>query len=439
MNWHNEAEQSVLGGLLQDNAALDRVADLLTRRDFFSAAHGRIYAAIESLVSASKPADPVTVLERLGTDAEEVGGLAYLNALEVSVPSAANIRRYAEIVREHSQHRALMETADKAMEIAAGDGAVADKIDRIAAAFGALERGQVRKMPRSLGEIFAERVDRISDLAEGQAAGWPTGFPTLDAKLNGGMRPGAVYILAARPSVGKSALAQWIGLGQARQGMPTLFLSQEMPEGEVADRALSGLGEIDYGRLQTGALNQLEWGQLAKAVDDYRGLPFHVDDQAGLTLGDIRAKARSVRGLKLLIVDYLQLSASRGGHDNRNSEIEEISRGVKQLAKDTQIAVLMLSQLNRKVEERTGKRPILSDLRDSGSIEQDADVVLLMWPIKERKAEGCMEIGMDIPKNRQGKKGGFVLNFWGDLMRWGESAYRLEDVLKKDSRVGEIE
>lgn len=433
--WSNEAEQSVLGGLLLDNAAFDRAGDLIDSRHFFDARHAAIWTAISALVLASKPADIVTVHEQLGDKVESVGGMAYLNALSQSVPSASNVHRYAEIVREKAAQRALLETADKALAIAAEASPVAEKLERIASAFARLTRATVRQVPRQFGEILMQRADRYSALAAGEEeSGWPTRIPSLDRLLSGGMKPGNVYVLAARPKVGKSSLALALALTFAEQDLPVLVLSQEMPVGEVADRAIADLGGIDYGHLQTGKLDDMEWASLTAAVDRGVRLPIHVDDQPSLTMADIKAKARSIKGLKVLVVDYLQLCATTDDRQNRNAQIEEISRGLKGLAKDIGAAVIELSQLNRAVETRQTKRPNLSDLRDSGAIEQDADVVMFLWPVREFPDRRI--VGLEVAANRQGKTGAFGLDFNGALQRWGESTASIQPPTRTELRGG---
>jgi replicative DNA helicase len=435
--WSREAEQSVLGGLLLDNTAWDRAGALLQPQHFFDHRHGMVFGAIGSLITATKPADVITVFERLQSlrQADECGGMAYLNAMAQSVPSAANMRRYAEIVRERADQRALITAADTAMSIARETGPVADKLDRICALLGQLERQQVRKAPRSLAAILVERLDHINELGEGKRApGWPTRIPWLDKVLNGGLLPGRLYGIAARPSVGKSSLAEAIGLTLAGHELPTLLLSQEMPDVEVADRAVASIGRLDYEQLQTGQLAGDDWGRLSEAVEQGARLPFYVDDQPALRLTDIRAKARMVKGLKVLIIDYLQLCAGSGGKDNRNAEIEEITRGLKALAKDMNIAVIVLSQLNREVEKRANKRPNLGDLRDSGAIEQDLDVVMFLWPVRELEAEGRRIIGLEVAKNRQGKRGEIGLDFFGATQRWGESTADIRPVAAQPAR-----
>ena len=420
--WSETAEQSVLGALLLDNSAFDVVSGLLKAEDFYESSNRAVWSAIALNLVANKPADVVTVHQSLqGRDGAV--GLDYLEALAQVVPSASHIRRYAEIVREKSAQRALIAVADKALSVASEPGSVDSKLDWITSRFGELQRSHVRKTPRPIADIAVERIDHYTALSEGTVeAGWSTHLPALDARLNGGLRPGSLLILAARPAVGKSSLVQTLGLGFARDGLPTLFLSLEMGDTEVADRGVSSSGRVSYGALLTGRMQPDDWSRASEAMESLARLPFFVDDQPALTLYDIRAKAKSVKGLKVLILDYLQLCSASKRDGNRNSEIEEISRGLKALAKELGIAVIALSQLNRDVEKRAVKRPTLSDLRDSGAIEQDADVVMFLWPVRELECEGRRIIGLGIDKNRQGRLGEFGLDFYGDTQRWEESS-----------------
>ena len=425
-----EAEQALLGALLLDNDAFGQVAHLVSAGSFYRQDHGAIFTAIAGLVSASKPADVVTVFEALrssrrGATADD---LAYLNSLACGVPGSRNAARHAEIVREKAFHRALIAAADNALALAWQPGPVGEKLDAIAASFSQLERGTMRRAPRSIAEIAIERVAYYEALERGEVEpGWATGIPRLDDLLNGGLRAGGFYILGARPKVGKSSLALFIAESMARNGRPTLVLSQEMPDAEVADRAVVHVGRIDYSSLMSGNLRKDGWERAADALDVLKCLPLFVDDQPALTLTEIRSKARMVKGLKVLVVDYLQLCSGANETENRNTQIEAISRGLKALAKNERIAVLALSQLNRKVEERTNKRPILSDLRDSGSIEQDADAVLLMWPFKDFPRERRKIIGLSVEANRQGPNGEVALDFQGSIQRWAESTADLAE------------
>lgn len=422
-----EAEQSVLGAMLLDNRAFDRVGDVVAEGDFYRHEHRLIFGAIASLVMANKPADIITVFERLAAvgKAQDVGGLEHLNALANSVTGAGNARRYAEIVADKAMLRGIIAACDDgstgAFNAQGRTGAAV--LDSVAQKLALLERRSVRKLPRVLADLLPARLDAIQALADGTATpGMSTSIPRLDRMMAGGLRPGHVYVLAARPSIGKSSFAQAIGMHVAEVHGPVLMLSQEMPESEVADRALSGLGRIDYEGVQTGRLNDEEWHRLVEAVERGASLKFHVDDQPALRIADIRAKARQVKGLKLLIVDYLQLCDGDG--DNRNAEIEQISRALKALAKELGFAVLALSQLNREVEKRGSKEPMLSDLRDSGAIEQDADVVMFLWPVSDFES-GSRIVGVKLDKNRQGKKGRFALDFDGAHQRWAESTQEL--------------
>lgn len=421
--WSNEAEQGVLGAVLFDNRAWDRIADLLVEADFYSPAHREAFAAIGRLIVSGHPADAITVSdELLQAPAAASIDLAYLNGLAQSVPSAANARRYAEVVRKHAARRSLIATLDEALLTAREQPDVAGAVDEISTKLGQLQLGRSTAAPRSIAEIAVGRVEHYEALERGEvAAGWPTHIPALDARLNGGLRAGSLYILAARPSVGKSSLAQRLGLGLAGDGLPTLFLSMEMDATEVADRAVASSGRVSYSALLTGKMDHEHWARATEAIEHLARLPFHVDDEPALTLRAIRAKAKSIRGLKVLIVDYLQLCAGRRRDGNRNSEIEEISRGLKALAKELGLAVIALSQLNRDVEKRATRRPTLSDLRDSGAIEQDADVVLFLWPVREFDNEGRRVLGLGIDKNRQGRLGEIGLDFFGDTQRWQQS------------------
>jgi replicative DNA helicase len=423
-----EAEQSVLGALMLDPSVFDVVGNILQPSDFHDAAHRAIYAALQREVLACKPCDSVSLflaMQAAGTD-ERAGGIAYLSALQTSVLSGRSAKRHAEVVREQSQQRLLMAAADQAAELAAGPGPVAEKVERIAALFGLIQRQQIAKLPRSIVSIALERIEHYERLERGEIEpAWATGIPTLDDMLSGGLRPGALYILAARPKVGKSSFAQTLALKMARDSRPTLFLSQEMSEAEVADRAVVSAGRLDYGRLLSGRLDAEDWSRAAEALDGLQGADLFVDDQPGLTLLDVRAKARSVKGLRVLVLDYLQLCGSRLSDSNRNAQIEELSRGLKVMAKEMGVAVIALSQLNREVEKRLNKRPQLSDLRDSGAIEQDADAVIFLWPAREQASIGRRLIGCAVEANRQGRCGAFALDFDGATQRWGESTQGL--------------
>lgn len=419
-----EAEQSVLGDILSRNASFDIVADILEPKHFADSGHAAIWSAAAGLVQAKQTADVVSVAELLAERGrlDDCGGYEYLTQLSSSVYSSRNLRRHAELVVSKYQARELIAAAHDAVEIAQDESPVGEKVDKITSLFSGIQNAQVRKVPRSIADIAIERLQVYEDLADKKViAGWRTHIPALNLMLNGGMRAGGLYILAARPSVGKSSLSQELGMQFAVDGLPTLFLSQEMADTEVADRGVSNMGRVSYSALLTGKMEKEDWERASEAMERLGKLPFYVDDQASLTLQDIRLKAKSCKGLKVLILDYLQLCASGRKDGNRNAEIEEISRGLKTLAKELGIAVIALSQLNRNVETRSSKRPNLSDLRDSGAIEQDADVVMFLWPVREFPSEGRRILGLGVDKNRQGRLGQVGLDFLGDVQRWTQS------------------
>ena len=422
-----EAESSVLGGLLLDNGAWDRVGDLLVDNDFYRHEHKLIYAAIGALINASKPADVITVNEQLQNQgkAEEMGGLGYLNSLAQYVPSASNIRRYAEIVRERSILRKLVSASDEIATNAFNPQGKA--IDRILdeaeqKIFNIGEEGSRMKQGfQSMDTLVVELLDRVQEMADNpnDITGVPTGFYDLD-RMTSGLQPGDMVVLAARPSMGKTAFAINIAEHVAlNEGLPVAVFSMEMGASQLAIRIVGSIGRIDQGRLRTGKLQDEEWPRLAEAVERLRTVSLSIDETPGLTPSELRASARRLARncgkLGLVVVDYLQLmSGSSGGDgDNRATELGEISRGLKMLAKELQCPVIALSQLNRGVEQRTDKRPMMSDLRESGAIEQDADVIMFIYRDdyynKDSKEPGVAEI--IIGKQRNGPTGTVKLTF----------------------------
>lgn len=421
--WASEAEQSVLGALLIDNDALARITGLIDARSFWHAPHRLIFAAIERQVLASKPADVVTVFEALreADQAVECGGLEHLNALAMSVPSSANIRRYAEIVADKALRRIILATADSLPSMVQDAQTADEALDRAQALLASVKRTKAGREPRTVGALMAARIDHWQALAAGDATpGIPTGFERLDGALGGGLKAGRVIVLAARPSVGKTSLATQLLLHVGQQGQPGLLLSQEMGAGELMDRAAAHLSGINLDRFGTGRLEGNDWEQVADVAERAAALPVYVDDQTALTLLDIRAKARQVQRaaggrLALLVVDYLQLCASTLSAEKRHHQIEQLSRGMKALAKELDVCVLLLSQL-----KRDGGEPELDHLKESGAIEEDADTVVLLHPMGE-EPDRSMLVLAKIAKNRGGRRGRLALNFQGRTQRWTES------------------
>lgn len=431
-----EAEQSVLGALLIDSDALARVPTLRSFH-FADGQHRRIMAAILAQAGSGHAADPITVQAAMGGDDEL---LAYLNALAVSVPSARNIERYAEIVMEAGAHRQMRDLAEQVREIAEGDSTAKEKADQIGALLSSLKVGQ-KRAPKRIGELAIARADAYEKLQAGVASpGMRSGLGWLDWCLGGGLKAGKLIILAARPAVGKTSFALQIARYLGASGHPGLFLSQEMESDEVVDRAVSSTARIDGLSLATGNLSDEDWAKAVTALHELADLPVWIDDQPALTLLDIRQKARSIRGLKWLVVDYLQLCSSTKSRESRTAQVGEISRGLKELAKELGIPVIALSQLNRDVEKRSPPRPVLADLRDSGEIEQDGDAVAFLWPLltRDQSQDGCARICLELAKVRGGMTGDMVLRFDGSVQRWNETDQRVSDFSQRRSSGGDL-
>lgn len=430
-----EAEQSVLGGLLVENEAWDRCGDLISETDFYRYEHRQIYAAIESLANASKPADVITVFEHLQSlgKAEECGGLAYLNALAQSIPSAANIRRYAEIVRERAILRKLVSASDEiATKALNPQGKPVAQIldDAEQKIFSIGEEGSRMKAGfQSMDKLVVDLLDRVTEMAENpnDVTGVHTGFYDYD-RMTAGMQPGDLIVLAARPSMGKTALALNIAEHVAvEERLPVAVFSMEMGASQLTLRLVGSLGRIDQSNLRTGRLRTDEWARLSETVEKMRDIDMFIDETPGLTPSELRANARRLARkygrLGLIVVDYLQLMSvsSGGGDENRATELGEISRSLKALAKELQCPVVALSQLNRSVEQRNDKRPMMSDLRESGAIEQDADVIIFIYRDDYYNKEQSKEPGVAeiiIAKQRNGPTGSVKLAFLKPLTRF---------------------
>jgi replicative DNA helicase len=434
-----EAEQSVLGGLLLDNGAWDRAGDLLTDSDFYRFEHRVIYQAVGSLINANKPADVITVHEQLQSlgKADECGGLAYLNALAQSVPSAANLRRYAEIVRERAILRKLIAASDDiATKAFNPQGVPVSQIldEAEGTIFKIGEEGSRQKQGfQSMDNLVMQLIDRVTELYENGAeevTGVRTGFYDMD-RMTAGLQPGDLIILAARPSMGKTAFALNIAEHVAvQEGLPVVVFSMEMGAAQLALRLVGSLGRIDQQHLRTGKLSDDEWSRLSEATERLSKSSVFIDETPALNPSELRARARrqarQCGRLGLIVIDYLQLmsGSSGGSEENRATVIGEISRGLKALAKELQCPVIALSQLNRSVEQRTDKRPMMSDLRESGAIEQDADVIMFIYRDeyynKDSKEPGVAEI--IIGKQRNGPVGTVKLTFLKPLTKFDNLA-----------------
>jgi replicative DNA helicase len=429
-----EAEQALIGGLLIDNSAWDRIADVVRETDFYRDDHRRIFRHIGKLIQRGRPADVVTVYESIeqSNEIDQTGGLAYLGEIANATPSAANIRRYAEIVRERAILRRLVtvgdEIAGNALNPAGRDvKQLLDDAER--RIFEIAESGQrdnsgfVPIQPL-LGEVVERMEALLARDSPSDITGVPTGFVDLD-RMTSGLQAGDMIVVAGRPSMGKTAfalnIAEHVGV-ELRQ--PVAIFSLEMSGPQLASRFLSSVGRIDQSKLRTGRLTDEEWGRLTVALGKLHEAPIHIDETGAINSTDLRARARRLHRqfgkLGLIVIDYLQLMSSNGYGENRATEISEISRSIKALAKELQVPIIALSQLSRKVEERIDKRPLMSDLRESGAIEQDADIIMMMYREEYYKPDtpdkGMAEV--IIGKHRNGPVGTAKMTFIGEFTRF---------------------
>ena len=429
-----EAEQSVLGGLLLDNAAWERITDVVGEEDFYRHDHKLIWQHIARLINLSRPADVVTVHESLTSvaKAEEAGGLGYLNALAHNTPSASNIRRYAEIVRERAMLRKLVAVADEISETAFNpQGKEARQLldEAEAKVFSIAQEGSKGAAGfRPIQPLLSEVVERIDALyhreGDSDVTGIPTGFTDLD-KMTSGFQPGDLIIVAGRPSMGKTSFAMNVGEHVAiEHGAPVAVFSMEMGAVQLAMRMLGSVGMLDQQRMRTGKLLADDWPRVTHAVQRMQDALLYIDETPALTSVEGRARARRLARqdgtLGLIIIDYLQLMGASSAGENRATEISEISRSLKALAKELNCPVIALSQLNRSLEQRPNKRPVMSDLRESGAIEQDADIILFIYRDEvynpDSPDKGTAEI--IIGKQRNGPIGHVRLTFQGSSTRF---------------------
>lgn len=426
-----EAEQSVLGGLMLDNDVWDRVSDVLQEKDFYRADHRLLFRAITTLIRNGQPADLLTVMETLKTtrDLENAGGEVYLFELAKNIPSAANITAYADIVRERSVLRQLIASANEIAESAyhPNGRTVTDLLDFAERkVFQIAEQGSTKVGPVDIKQLIGRAAARVDELfhSDQQLTGISTGFSDLD-EMTSGLQPADLIIVAGRPSMGKTSFAMNLAEAAAIKGKkPVLIFSMEMPGESLATRMLSSLGRIDQHRLRTGRLEDSDFPRIASVVEILSQAPMFIDDTAALNPTEMRSRARRMMRehgqLGLILVDYLQLMQVPGHKENRTAEISEISRSLKQLARELNVPVIALSQLNRSLEQRADRRPVMSDLRESGSIEQDADIIMFIYRDEvyneDTPEKGIAEIL--IAKHRNGPIGKVKLTFLGKYTRF---------------------
>ncbi len=426
-----EAEQAVLGGLMLSNQAWDQIADIVSETDFYRHSHRLIFRAVHDLSEANEPFDAVTLADRLARDGtlDEAGGLAYLGMLAKDTPSAANIKAYAQIVRDRSILRQLIAVGT---EIANSgyqpEGMETEKLlDRAEQkVFEIAEQNQRGSGGmKDIRTLLAKAVDRIDTLyqQDDPITGIATGFTDFD-EMTSGLQDSDLIIVAGRPSMGKTTFAMNIAENAAiKYKKPVAVFSMEMPGEQLAMRMMSSLGRIDQHKVRTGKLDDEDWARLTSAMGILTEAPLYIDDTPALTPTELRARARRMsreHGLGLIVIDYLQLMQGSGKADNRTAEISEISRSLKALAKEMNVPVIALSQLNRSLEQRPNKRPVMSDLRESGAIEQDADVIVFIYRDEvynpESADKGVAEI--IIGKQRNGPIGTARLTFLGKYTRF---------------------
>lgn len=420
-----DAEQAVLGGLLLDNSAWDRIGDLIDEKDFYRRDHRVLYAAIERLIALGMPADALTVAESLGDKVDDVGGLSYIGTLSLNTPSVANIKRYAEIVKDRAQKReliaacsGLIDGAYKSTSESAADlaGQVQDKLF-------ALIQGHPGKSSATFGTILQRVVASIDERAgKDEINGLPTGYVDLDEKT-AGLQPGDLIIVAGRPSMGKTALAMNIVEYVALTLKKTCAVfSLEMSDQQLVQRMLGSVGSINQHQLRTGRLTQEDWAKVVDTSKKMHSAPIIIEEIYDLGPADLRAKARRIQrehpDLALIVVDYLQLLEAGG--DKRSDQVATITRALKRIAIELNIPVVALSQLNRGLEQRTNKRPMMSDLRESGAIEQDADLILFMYreSVYDPESPNPSVAEVIVGKQRNGPTGHIYLTFRATYARF---------------------
>ena len=416
-----EAEQSVLGGILLDNQALNSVMEILRVEDFYSEAHRKIFAAILDISEKSRPSDLVTLNDYLRDkkQIDTVGGAAYLASLVDSVPSAANIVHYSKIVKEKAILRNLIGTATDILTKSYNAGSDVDGLlDEAEHAIFEISENKIKPSFSPLRDLIKDSFRTIERLYEKKEliTGVPTGFEKLD-EMTSGLQKSDLVIIAGRPSMGKTAFALNIAQRAAVDaGIPVAIFSLEMSKEQLAFRMLSSEAMVDSQRLRRGYPGETDWPKLTTAAGRLAEAPIYIDDTAAISVLEMKAKARRLKaesGLGLLIVDYLQLMRAGGARDSREQEISEISRSLKALAKELNIPVVALSQLNRQVEQRTNRRPQMADLRESGAIEQDADVIMFLYrdEVYNRTEENTGLAEVNIGKQRNGPTGTVKLVF----------------------------
>jgi replicative DNA helicase len=426
------AEQCVLGGMLLSKDAISDVLEVIRPHDYYRPAHQLVHDVVLDLYGRGEPADAVTVAAELTKrgDLTRVGGAPYLHTLIASVPTAANAGYYARIVRERAILRRLVEVGTRIVQLGySGDGDADELLDRAEAEIYGVSDRRVSEDYHPLSEIMPGALDEIEAIGSrgGALTGVPTGFSDLDALTNG-LHPGQMVVIAARPALGKSTLALDLARAAAvKHGLPSVIFSLEMGRNEITMRLLSAEARVPLHSMRTGQMSDEDWTRLARRMSEVVEAPLYIDDSPNMTMMEIRAKCRRLKqrhDLKLVIIDYLQLMSSPKRVENRQQEVSEMSRSLKLLAKELDVPVIAVAQLNRGPEQRTDKKPLLSDLRESGSIEQDADMVILLHreDAYERESPRAGEADFIVAKHRNGPTATVTVAFQGHFSRFVDMA-----------------
>ncbi|MED7822365.1 replicative DNA helicase [Streptomyces chiangmaiensis] len=428
-----DAEQSVLGGMLLSKDAIADVVEVLKGHDFYRPAHETIYQAILDLYAKGEPADPITVAAELTKRGEitKVGGASYLHTLVQTVPTAANAEYYAQIVHERAVLRRLVEAGTRITQMGyAADGDIDEIVNSAQAEIFAVTEQRTAEDYLPLSEIMEGALDEIEAIGSrsGEMTGVPTGFTDLD-QLTNGLHPGQMIIIAARPAMGKSTLALDLArTASIKHNLPSVIFSLEMGRNEIAMRLLSAEARVALHHMRSGTMTDEDWTRLARRMPDVSAAPLFIDDSPNLSMMEIRAKCRRLKqrnDLKLVVIDYLQLMQSGSKRsESRQQEVSEMSRNLKLLAKELELPVIALSQLNRGPEQRTDKKPMVSDLRESGSIEQDADMVILLHreDAYEKESPRAGEADIIVGKHRNGPTATITVAFQGHYSRFVDMA-----------------
>ncbi|WP_159769959.1 replicative DNA helicase [Streptomyces sp. HM190] len=427
-----DAEQSVLGGMLLSKDAIADVVEILKGADFYKPAHETIYQAILDIYAKGEPADPITIAAELTKRGEitKVGGASYLHTLVQTVPTAANAEYYAEIVHERAVLRRLVEAGTRITQMGyAADDDVDEIVNRAQAEIFAVTEQRTTEDYLPLGDIMEGALDEIEAIGSrsGEMTGVPTGFTDLD-QLTNGLHPGQMIIIAARPAMGKSTLAlDFARAASIKNNLPSVIFSLEMGRNEIAMRLLSAEARVALHHMRSGTMTDEDWTRLARRMPDVSAAPLYIDDSPNLSMMEIRAKCRRLKqrnDLKLVIIDYLQLMQSGKRSESRQQEVSDMSRNLKLLAKELELPVIALSQLNRGPEQRTDKKPMVSDLRESGSIEQDADMVILLHreDAYEKESPRAGEADIIVGKHRNGPTATITVAFQGHYSRFVDMA-----------------